>query len=102
MKRRAAHRPSILLPATRCSNCLSDCLFIPEIGFVPHHGGEDGEEFSGAGDEGDFGGFSGVLQFRAVGLEDRIVARRDESREVEGAGQVAATAPDPAFAAVLA
>ena len=57
----------------RRSNCLSRSLFVV-IHAVSDHCIEDGEQLSGAGDDGEFERFSGVLQALAEGADGRVVA----------------------------
>ena len=60
---------------------------------------EIGEEFSGGGEEGNFGGFAGGAQAGVEGLKGRMVAGGGEGAEVENAADFGAAAVDVTHAA---
>ena len=60
---------------------------------------EIGEEFSGGGDEGNFGGFAGGAQAGVEGLKGGMVAGGGEGAEVENAADFGAAAVDVTHAA---
>ena len=61
-------------------------------------GVEVGEEFSGGGDEGDFGGFAGGAQAGVEGLEGGMMAGGGERAEVENAADSGTATVDMADA----
>ena len=69
---------------------------------VSEHCIEDGEELSGTGGDGDFCGFSGVLEAFSERPEGWVVSAGDEGCEVEGAADIGAATPDVALAAMEA
>jgi hypothetical protein len=72
------------------------------MGIVFQHGIHEGQEFSHAGDENDFGRFAGLLEAISKSLDDWITTPGREGRHVQSRSTLDATTPDEAFPAMLA
>ena len=66
---------------------------------VSDHGVEDGQEFSHAGSDGDFGWFSGFDQTLIESMDNRVEPGGGHGRHVEGGPNVGAPSPYGTFAA---